>query len=245
MADKSRIEWTQATWNPVTGCTKISPGCAHCYAESLTLRFKLGGPYLPGLAKIVLHDDRLDLPKTWKQPRVIFVNSMSDLFHPAVPTPFIRRVFDVMGETPRHTFQVLTKRHDRLAEIASTLPWPTNVWMGVSVENQRWAETRIPALLGTPAKTKFLSCEPLLGKLELGGYLEGLDWVIAGGESGPRARKANEDWFRGLRNQCRDAKVSFFLKQLGGHPNPRGHEQATLDGRLWRKLPTVSRAVTA
>ncbi len=239
MGDRSRIEWTQATWNPVTGCTKVSPGCAYCYAEAFTLRFRRGGPYLPGETTITLHHDRLDLPLRWRAPRLIFVNSMSDLFHESVPDSFISAVFQVMCQAPQHRFQVLTKRHERLASLAPLLPFPDNVWIGVSIENQYWAERRIPELKRVPAKLRFLSCEPLLGPVNLRTHLKGLHWVIAGGESGPRARPAHLDWIRDLRDQCQQIGVAFFLKQLGGHPHPRGHDEALLDGRLWREMPEL------
>ena len=188
MSDKTAIEWTDASWNPVTGCTKVSPGCAHCYAEAITLRFGMGARYLPGIATIKLHPERLNLPLSWRNPRRIFVNSMSDLFHEEVPLEFIRRVFEVMAQAERHTFQVLTKRHERLRDLAGELEWPPNVWLGVSVENQLWADRRIPALLETGPAIRFLSVEPLLKPVDLTPYLDGIDWVITGGESGLRAR---------------------------------------------------------
>ena len=239
MAVKSAIEWTDATWNPVTGCTKVSPGCAYCYAETITLRFKRGGPFLPGKTTIKLHPERLRLPLTWKAPRRIFVNSMSDLFHEEVPLDFIRKVFDVMEQAPRHTFQVLTKRHERLRALTNELEWSPNVWIGVSVENQYWADHRIPALRQVTAAIRFISCEPLLKPIDLREHLEGIHWVIAGGESGPGARPADVSWLRDIRDQCEQTGVAFFLKQLGGHPNRRGHDYALLDGRIWRDLPGV------
>ena len=222
MAEKSGIEWTDATWNPVTGCTKVSPGCAHCYAEAITLRFRRGGPFLPGKTTIKLHPDRLNLPLSWKRPRRIFVNSMSDLFHEEVPIEFIHQVFEVMARASRHTFQILTKRHERLQILANELDWPDNVWVGVSVENQYWADRRIPPLLTVPAAVRFLSVEPLLKLMTLRPYLKDLQWVIVGGESGPRARPVQFDWIRDLCSQCQETRVPFFLKQLGGHPNPEG-----------------------
>ena len=170
MADKSAIEWTDSTWNPVTGCTKVSPGCAHCYAEAITLRFKRGSPFLPGQAEIKTHRERLKLPLSWKAPRRIFVNSMSDLFHEEVPLDFIGEVFEVMEQADRHIFQVLTKRHKRLLEIFEQLPWPSNVWLGVSVENQYWAERRIPNLIQVPVAVRFLSTEPSLALSILGAW---------------------------------------------------------------------------
>ena len=245
MALKSAIEWTDATWNPVTGCTKVSPGCAHCYAETITLRFKRGGPFLPGLTTIRLHPDRLALPLSWKAPRNIFVNSMSDIFHEEVPLQFIQEIFDVMGEAERHTFQVLTKRHERLEALATELVWPENVWLGVSVENQHWADLRIPALLRVPAQVRFLSVEPLLKAVDLSEFLQGVQWVIVGGESGHRARPLEAEWVRKIRDDCKSAGVSFFFKQWGGHPNRRGHDCALLDGRIWRDLPVVDGELAA
>src|SRR3954471_10142120 len=193
MADKSHIEWTEATWNPVTGCTKISAGCKNCYAERLALRLQAMGNrrYLRGF-RVTLHEDVVDLPRTWKKPRRIFVNSMSDLFHPDVPLWFILRVFQTMVECPQHTFQVLTKRSDRVRKLGANLPWPRNVWMGVSVEDSRVLDW-IDDLRAVPAAVRFLSCEPLIGSLaEIN--LREVHWVIVGGESGPRARPMNVDW---------------------------------------------------
>jgi protein gp37 len=294
MADNSRIEWTEATWNPVTGCTKVSPGCDHCYAERVTERFSGKGSF----EKIVFHGGRLDQPLRWTRPRRIFVNSMSDLFHDDVPDEFIARVFAVMGLAARHTFQLLTKRHGRLrsllnrpdfreaiAEHGSDLigakpwrrgqvqvgqwtptacepkkvgvftlgdtlwspPWPLpNVWVGVSVEDQKWADIRIPALLETPAAVRWLSCEPLLGPLDLSRWLGPVDfppcwddhapstecakciqpqWVVVGGESGPGARPMHPDWARQLRDQCETAKVPFFFKQWGESLPLVGHRE--------------------
>lgn len=212
---KSPIEWTEATWNPVTGCKEISPGCAHCYAKTFAERFRgvPGHPYENGF-DLQLRPERLDQPLRWKKPRTIFVNSMSDLFHPDVPDDYILKVFEVMESAERHRFQVLTKRSERLAELAPSLPWPSNVWMGVSVENQRFT-SRIDDLREVPATVRFLSCEPLLGSLELD--LEGIHWVIAGGESGPGARAMAPDWVRGVRDQCASAEVPFFFKQWGAY----------------------------
>ena len=212
---RSSIEWTEATWNPVTGCTEISPGCAHCYAKTFAERFRgvPGHPYEYGF-DLQLRPERLDQPLRWRKPRTIFVNSMSDLFHPDVPDDYIFQVFGVMESAERHRFQVLTKRSERLAELAHSLPWPSNVWMGVSVENQRFT-SRIDDLREVPATVRFLSCEPLLGSLELN--LEGIHWVIAGGESGPGARAMDPEWIRGVRDQCADAEVPFFFKQWGAH----------------------------
>lgn len=237
---KSQIEWTEATWNPVTGCTQISPGCAHCYAKTFAERFRgvPGHPYENGF-DLQLRPERLDQPLRWKKPRTIFVNSMSDLFHPEIPEDYIRQVFGVMESAPRHRFQVLTKRSERLAELAPTLPWPENVWMGVSVENQRFA-CRANDLREVPAKVRFLSCEPLLGALDLD--LQGIHWVIAGGESGPGARAMQPEWARGLRDQCEAASVPFFFKQWGAHDS-RGRRVGKkkagrcLDGLYFNAIP--------
>lgn len=240
MSDKSRIEWTEASWNPVTGCTKVSPGCAHCYAETFAERFRgvVGHPYQQGF-DLKLWPERLSLPLTWKRPRRIFTNSMSDLFHVDVPEAYIARVFEVMVQADWHTFQVLTKRPERAAALASSLPWPPNVWMGTSVENQTFT-TRIDALRQIPAHIRFLSCEPLLGPLTLN--LNGIDWVIVGGESGHRARPMQPAWARDIREQCAGAGVAYFFKQWGAHDERGrrvGKKQAgrLLDGRTWDELP--------
>lgn len=218
MSDRSAIEWTEATWNPVTGCSKVSPGCDHCYAETFAERFRgvRGHPYEQGF-DLRLWPDRLDIPFRWRRPRLVFVNSMSDLFHDAVPTNFIADVVEVMARTPQHTYQLLTKRPGRMASVLRRLrpdPLP-NVWLGTSVESQRWAEVRIPKLIETPASVHFLSCEPLLAKVELAKWVEYLDWVIVGGESGPGARPMDLDWARRIVRDCRDARVAVFVKQLG------------------------------
>lgn len=242
MSDNSTIEWTEATWNPVTGCTKVSPGCAHCYAETFAERFRgvPGHPYERGF-DLQLRPERLKQPLEWTRPRLIFVNSMSDLFHEDVPIDFIRSVFDTMQSADWHTFQILTKRSRRLAELAQLLPWPDNVWMGVSVENQRWT-SRIDDLREVPAKVRFLSCEPLLGPLNLD--LRGIAWVIVGGESGARARPMKAEWARSIRQQCRDAGVPFFFKQWGAHNEAgsrvgKGNAGRFLDGRLWDAVPAM------
>ena len=235
MAAKSSIEWTDATWNPATGCTKISPGCAHCYAEAITLRFRRGGRFLPGETTIKLHQDRLKLPLSWKTPRRIFVNSMSDLFHEEIPTSFIQQVFGVMKEATQHTFQVLTKRYERLKELSNELVWPPNIWMGVSVENQHWADLRIPALIEVPAAVRFLSIEPLLKAVDVSPYLDELDWVIVGGESGPKARPIQIDWVQNIRDDCSAAGVPFFFKQWGGRTSKAGGK--LLDGKIWAEMP--------
>jgi protein gp37 len=215
MADHSHIEWTEATWNPVTGCTKISAGCKNCYAERLAQRLQAMGNhrYRNGF-NLTLHDDVVDLPKSWRIPRMIFVNSMSDLFHPAVPLAFIQRIFDTMAECEHHTFQVLTKRSGRLRKLASTLRWRSNVWMGVSVEDAR-VVSRVDDLRNVPARVRFLSCEPLIGSLA-GIHLKGIHWVIVGGESGPYARPMKIEWVRELYRACRKENVPFFFKQWGG-----------------------------
>jgi len=234
MGDHSAIEWTDATWNPVTGCTKISPGCKNCYAERLAKRLHLmGNPRYVNGFELTQHDDQLRLPLRWKQSRRIFVNSMSDLFHVDVPETFIRSVFETMQQAHWHWFQVLTKRADRLAQLAADLPWPKNVWMGVSVENADYAD-RIDHLRGIPAAVRFLSIEPLLGPLPKL-KLRNIDWVIVGGESGPRHRKPDPQWIRDIRDQCVRAGVPFFFKQWGGLIAKSGGR--TLDGRTWDQMP--------
>ena len=240
MPDRSPIEWTEATWNPVTGCTQLSPGCAHCYAKRLAERFRgvPGHPYERGF-DVVLRPERLEQPLRWRRPRTIFVNSMSDLFHESVGADFVAAVFDVMARARWHTFQVLTKRPGRACALAPSLPWPAHVWLGVSVENQRWT-TRVDALRGIPARVRFLSCEPLLGPLDLD--LRGVHWVIAGGESGPRARPMRPEWARAVRDQCLAAGVPFFFKQWGAHDasGRRSSKRAAgrvLDGRTWDQAP--------
>jgi protein gp37 len=198
MADHSSIEWTDATWNPVTGCTKISPGCKHCYAERLAIRLRaMGNPRYRGGFALTLHEDRLSLPLRWKRPKRIFVNSMSDLFHEAVSDEFIRHVFEVMLAAPQHAFQVLTKRSDRFAELSPSLPWAPNVWQGVSVETARYI-SRIHDLMSIPAAVRFLSVEPLLGSIPVL-PLDRIDWVIVGGESGGDRRPVNPEWVRAAR----------------------------------------------
>jgi protein gp37 len=238
MAQLSSIEWTEATWNPVTGCSKVSPGCKHCYADRMARRLKAMGQerYRNGF-KLTLQPDLLEAPLRWRRPRLIFVNSMSDLFHPLTPASFIREVFDVMGRASRHTFQILTKRADRLADLATELPWHRNVWMGVSVENVDYVE-RIDRLRSVPAAVRFLSLEPLLGPLP-GLRLRGVDWVIVGGESGPYSRPMDGDWVREIREQCRRARVPFFFKQWGGPL--KALTGRTLDGRTWDEMPNPKR----
>ncbi len=243
MSDKSAIEWTEATWNPTTGCDRTSPGCDNCYALALSKRLKaMGSPKYqndgdpntsgPGF-KLTIHPSSLDVPRRWNAPRLVFVNSMSDLFHQDVPLDFIARVFDVIRETPQHTYQVLTKRAQRLSRIADELDWPSNLWMGVSVESRRYM-FRINHLRKTPAAVKFVSAEPLLGPLgDLD--LKGIHWVIAGGESGANARPMELDWVTELRDTCTAAGVAFFFKQWGGRtPKAGGRE---LEGEYWDQLP--------
>jgi len=238
MAANSSIEWTESTWNPVTGCTKVSPGCRHCYAERMALRLQaMKQPnYVDGF-KLAMHRQALDLPLGWRKPRTIFVNSMSDLFHEDIPLSFILEVFDVMRRASWHDFQILTKRSGRLLELSSELEWPENVWMGVSVENTDYTY-RIHRLRSTGASVKFLSLEPLLGPLpDL--YLSGIDWVIVGGESGPMARPIDKAWVTDIREQCQKAAVPFFFKQWGGVK--RKKTGRLLDGRTWDELPGVAR----
>lgn len=248
MSDRSSIEWTEATWNPTTGCDRVSAGCDNCYALTLSKRLKaMGNPKYqvdgdprtsgPGFG-VTTHPDSLLLPFSWRKPRLVFVNSMSDLFHARVPITFIQRVFAVMRETPQHTYQILTKRARRLSRIADKLDWPSNVWMGVSVESADHYD-RIIDLRNVPSAVRFLSCEPLLGPLP-GLPLEGIDWVIAGGESGPNARGLNGDWVRSLRDDCVAARTAFFFKQWGGtRPKAGGRE---LDGLTWDEMPEATSA---
>jgi protein gp37 len=215
MAEHSRIEWTEATWNPLTGCTKVSPGCKRCYAERLARRLKAMGQrnYRNGF-RLTLHEHMLTAPLSWKTPQLVFVNSMSDLFQAEVPFEFISRAFETMRQASWHVFQVLTKRSERLEEVSSDLQWPGNVWMGVSVENAKYT-FRIDHLRHTGAAIKFLSLEPLLGPLP-NLDLTGIDWVIVGGESGPGARPMHPEWVTDIRDQCASAGVPFFFKQWGG-----------------------------
>ncbi len=233
MSDHSAIEWTDATWNPMTGCTKVSPGCAHCYIER-TPAFRIAGRrFVRGAIPVLLHDDRLDQPLHWRRPRRIFVNSLSDMYHEAVPDAFIARVFDTMARAYWHQFQILTKRSARLRDLAATVPWPPNVWQGVSVENAAHVH-RIADLQSVPAAVRFLSVEPLLGpipNLPLGR----IDWVIVGGESGPRRRPVAAAWLRDIRDQCLDARVPFFFKKWGGRVAKSGGRE--LDKRTWDEMP--------
>jgi protein gp37 len=237
MATLSTIEWTEMTWNPVTGCEKLSQGCKNCYAERMAKRLKAMGSarYVSGF-QIALHDDLIDVPRKWKRPRLIFVNSMSDLFQDDVPDTFIRSVFKTMEECPQHTFQVLTKRSDRLRELGKSLIWPPNVWMGVSVEDAK-VKNRIIDLASVPANVRFLSCEPLIGPLD-DLQLEGVHWVIVGGESGPKARPMRLAWVESIQRQCVRKGVPFFFKQWGGtRKKSTGRE---LHGRTYDDMPSVS-----
>jgi protein gp37 len=234
MAHGSAIEWTQSTWNPVTGCTKISPGCKHCYAERMARRLQAMGQsnYRNGF-RVTLQPQMLDLPARWKRPQTIFVNSMSDLFHRDVPLAYIREVFAVMANAYWHRFQVLTKRTERLAQLSGQISWAPNIWMGVSVESSRY-RARIEDLRQTQAAIKFLSLEPLLGPLPALD-LHGINWVIVGGESGPGSRPMSPAWVTDLRDQCSRAGVPFFFKQWGGPQKKRTGR--LLDGRTWDEMP--------
>ena len=245
MSDRSAIEWTETTWNPVTGCDQVSIGCDNCYAFSFAKRLKaMGQPKYqndgdprtsgPGF-RLTLHPDVLEEPYRWRTPRLVFVNSMSDLFHPQVPLGFIREVFGVMAETPRHTYQILTKRSQRLAAVGPELDWPRNVWMGVSVETGRYT-FRIEHLRTVPAEVRFISAEPLLGPLA-GMDLSGIHWLIAGGESGPGARPMEEAWVLDLRDQCAAADIPFFFKQWGGLHSKSGGR--LLAGRVYDDMPSA------
>lgn len=237
MLSQSSIEWTNSTWNPVTGCTKISPGCKHCYAERMAMRLKaMGQKNYRNAFKLTLHPHAVEAPLKWKKPQLIFVNSMSDLFHKDVPIDFIRKLFDVMVEADWHRFQILTKRSGRLRELSKNLPWPENIWMGVSVENSDYVH-RIDDLRKTPAQVKFLSLEPLLGpmlKLKLGK----IDWVIVGGESGPGSRPMDENWVIDIRNQCLESNVPFFFKQWGGVNKKKTGR--LLEGQTWDQMPAFA-----
>lgn len=239
MSTRSGIEWTESTWNPLTGCTKISPGCKHCYAERMARRLHaMGQPNYANGFRLTLHESAISAPLGWKKPQVIFVNSMSDLFHRDVPVEFIQRIFSVMRSASWHTFQVLTKRSERLLELSPHINWPENVWMGVSVENSDYVY-RIDHLRQTQALTKFLSLEPLLGPLP-GLDLHGINWVIVGGESGPGARPLKEEWVLEVRDQCHAADVPFFFKQWGGVRKKRAGRQ--LEGRTWDAMPALAGA---
>lgn len=235
MAVNSQIEWTGSTWNPLTGCSKVSSGCKNCYAERLSKRLKAMGQanYLYGF-QLTLHDEVINLPLSWRRPQNIFVNSMSDLFHKEVPLDFIQKVFNVMNKSSWHQFQVLTKRSERLYELNKYLTWSPNIWMGVSVETQNYIN-RIDDLRKTNANVKFISFEPLLGPIHEVD-LEGINWVIVGGESGPDARPMNSEWVVEIRDFCTKRSIPFFFKQWGGfHRKKNGRE---LDGRIWNEFPT-------
>lgn len=237
MGENSSIEWTEATWNPVTGCTKISPGCKHCYAERMSMRLRAMGQrnYVNGF-DLTLHEHALEIPLRWKKPQVIFVNSMSDLFHKDVPLRFITQVFDVMNRAYWHRYQILTKRSERLLELSSYLQWERHIWMGVSVESADYIY-RIDDLKRTASIVKFLSLEPLLGPLpQLD--LKGIDWVIVGGESGPGARPMSKNWVLDIRDQCINAGVAFFFKQWGGVNKKKAGR--LLNGRTWDEMPTLA-----
>jgi protein gp37 len=241
MATNSAIEWTEATWNPLTGCTKISPGCKHCYAERLAKRLqRMGQPNYVNGFRLTLHEQTLELPLRWKRPRTIFVNSMSDLFHKSVPDDFIYRVFDVMCRADWHRYQVLTKRPERLLAINGRLPWLPHIWMGTSVESQKYVP-RIDYLRQTGAHIRFLSLEPLLGPLSHLN-LDGIHWVIVGGESGPAARPMDPAWVMDIQNQCRAAAVPFFFKQWGGVNKKKAGRE--LDGQTWDEMPILMDAAS-
>jgi protein gp37 len=234
MADNSAIEWTEATWNPVTGCDEVSPGCAHCYAKTFAERWRgvPGHPYERGF-DLQLWPGRLEHPLKWSRPRMIFVNSMSDLFHEDIPVHYIEQIFDVMGRAEHHTFQILTKRHERLVQLAASLEWHPNIWIGVSIENRRFVK-RADYLRRVDAAVRFISAEPLLGPLD-GLNLTDIHWLIAGGESGPGHRPVKVEWLRDLRQQCATDGVAFFFKQWGGRtPKAGGRE---LDDRTWDEMP--------
>lgn len=239
MAQNSSIEWTESTWNPITGCNKISPGCKFCYAERMAKRLKAMGSenYKKGF-KLSLHEHVLELPLTWKKPQTIFVNSMSDLFHKNVPLEFILKMFEVMNIASWHRFQILTKRSDRLLELNDKLNWTKNIWMGVSVENQDYT-FRIDYLRNTGAHTKFLSVEPLIGPISKLN-LNNIDWVIVGGESGPGARTMKEEWVIEIKDKCLEFDVPFFFKQWGGvNKKKRGR---LLEGKTWNQMPLIKKA---
>jgi len=236
MATNSAIEWTDATWNPVTGCDKISPGCKHCYAERMAKRLKAAGnPNYENGFELTLQPQMLTRPLEWKKPKNIFVNSMSDLFHEGVPPDYIHKVFDVMNRANWHQYQVLTKRAERVHELSPQLEWAPHIWMGVSVENEKYLN-RIEHLRRTGAHVKFLSLEPLLGPLAKMN-LRGIDWAIVGGESGPGARPVDPTWVIDIRDQCLKAGVAFFFKQWGGvHKKKTGRQ---LEGRTWDQMPEL------
>jgi len=234
---KSTIEWTDSSWNPITGCTKISPGCTNCYAERMATRLKaMGQPNYSRGFRLSLHEHALEIPLKWKKPQIIFVNSMSDMFHKDVPFEFIQKIFNVMEAADWHIFQILTKRSSRLEKVSPKLNWPQNVWMGVSVETESWTN-RIEHLRRTNAAVKFLSLEPLLGPIH-NLDLSDIDWVIVGGESGPHARPMNTDWALEIRDQCLESNTPFFFKQWGGTSKKKSGRM--LDGRTWDDMPSLA-----
>jgi protein gp37 len=236
MSLSTAIEWTDSTWNPVTGCTKISLGCANCYAERMALRLKaMGNPSYTNGFNVTLHEDILSLPLKWKKPQTIFVNSMSDLFHDDIPVEFIQRVFYVMCRANWHRYQILTKRPERMLELSLQLPWESNIWMGVTVEADNYTY-RIEHLKNTNAKVKFLSLEPLLSPIS-NLHLKGIDWVIVGGESGPNARTMQKEWVVDIKNQCQNEKIPFFFKQWGGTNKKKAGRE--LEGRIWNETPAL------
>lgn len=228
---RTGIEWTDKTWNPTTGCNKVSPGCLNCYAEALTKRFPKN---FPNGFNLTLHPERLKEPLRWRTPSKIFVNSMSDLLHKDVPLDFIRQVFSIIQATPWHIYQILTKRHERLGKLASKLDFPQNVWLGVSVENQNYVD-RLEYLRRVPVSVRFISCEPLLGELKLN--LTGIDWVIVGGESGQKHRPMELKWAEDIRDQCQNSGTAFFFKQVGGRTPKAGGR--LLDNEIWDEMPDV------
>lgn len=234
MAEHSDIEWTESTWNPITGCTKVSTGCKNCYAERMAKRLKaMGQPNYKNGFQLTIHDHALEIPLTWKKPQVIFVNSMSDLFHEDVPLDFILKIFDIMRAAHWHTFQILTKRSNRLKRLNYKLDWADNIWVGVSIEDQSCTH-RLYDLVETNASVKFLSLEPLLSNLD-NLQLENIDWVIAGGESGPGARPMEKEWVINIRNQCIRSNTPFFFKQWGGvRKKKNGY---LLEGKIWNQVP--------
>lgn len=227
---KSSIEWTEATWNPTTGCTKLSEGCKNCYAEKLSKRLKaMGNPKYQNGFQLTIHSDMLEKPFKWKKPLMIFVNSMSDIFHEGIDKDYILKIFDVMNKTPQHTYQVLTKRSERMLQLSDQIAWTPNIWMGVTVERNNNVN-RITHLLKTPAAIKFLSCEPLIGSIKLNS-LKGIDWVIVGGESGPNGRLINQEWVVDIHDLCRAGQIPFFFKQWGKPKNNPNKQDPTIDSK--------------
>ena len=234
MSGKTKIEWTESSWNPVTGCTQISPGCTHCYAARIAKRLQaMGNPRYQNAFEVTIHEDLIDAPLSWRKPQMIFVNSMSDLFHEKIPTDIIKRIFDTMNRANWHTFQILTKRAERLAELAPELQWGDNIWMGVSVENQDMIY-RADLLKETGAHIKFISAEPLLSSLNALN-LKGIDWLIVGGESGPGCRTMEKEWVIELRDKCKASNTAFFFKQWGGTNKKK--TGSLLDGKLYKEYP--------